>query len=235
MKTLRSYDSLGKADFGWLKARYSFSFANYFDRNWMGFGPLRVINNDRIAGGGGFAPHDHDNMEIITYVIDGRLAHGDSIGNKSVIEAGNIQLMSAGAGITHSEYNADAEKPVHLLQIWLKPNVRDEAPSYQERRLAEVKTRNELVPLVTPDGRDGTLRIKQDATLSLGRFDAGATLTLPKTDAQDIWVQVVQGEGRAGDTPLAEGDGLALRYEEEVSITFSKPTELLVFFMSKPA
>ncbi|MBU6235378.1 MAG: pirin family protein [Alphaproteobacteria bacterium] len=233
MKTLRLFKDIGHTDLGWLKSGHTFSFASYYDPKWMGFGHLRVINNDRVEGGGGFAPHSHDNMEIISYVTEGGLAHGDSLGNKSVIPYGSIQLMSAGSGITHSEYNDDSVLPVKFYQIWIKPNVRNEAPTYQEKSLFDIDATNQLVPLVTPDGRDGTLLIRQDATLSLGRFKAGETLTLPKTDTRDVWVQVVEGQALWEGQTLADGDGLGIRDEDEVSISFAKPTELLVFSMGR--
>ncbi len=233
MKTLRPYSDLGKTDFGWLDSRHSFSFGHYHDPQWMGFGPLRVINNDRVSGGAGFSPHSHDNMEIISYVISGGLAHGDSIGTKSVIPAGSIQLMSAGSGITHSEYNADAADPVHFFQIWVMPNVRNEAPSYQEMRLDGFDASNRLVPIITPDGRVGSLRIKQDATVSLGRFVAGQTLEIPKSDTQDIWIQIIKGDALIGETPLQDGDGMGIHNEEPFSVLFANPTELLVFFMDR--
>lgn len=233
MKIFRPYRDLGETNLGWLHSRHSFSFGSYFDRAWMGFGPLRVINNDHVEGGAGFSPHSHDNMEIISYVMEGGLAHGDSLGTQSVIPAGSIQLMSAGSGITHSEYNASAEKPVRFLQIWIKPNVRGEAPSYQEKSLFGLEASRTLVPLVTPDGREGTLRIKQDTVISLGRFGAGETLALPESHTRDLWVQVVNGQGQSDGTALADGDGLGLTGEDRVSITFDKPTELLVFSMGR--
>ncbi|NBX65432.1 MAG: pirin family protein [Proteobacteria bacterium] len=235
MKNIRSYNDLGKTNIGWLDSRHSFSFGQYFDPAYMGFGHLRVINNDRVLGGAGFSPHSHDNMEIISYVMEGGLAHGDSIGTKSVIPAGSIQLMSAGSGITHSEYNADPEKPVHFYQIWVKPNVRNEAPGYQEKRLDAIDALNHLVPIITPDGKDGTLRIKQDIRVFIGRFEAGKTLELPKTDTQSIWVQVTKGTAILDYNALEAGDGIAIKGEDVISITFPNPTELLVFFMDETA
>jgi redox-sensitive bicupin YhaK (pirin superfamily) len=231
MKTHRAFKDLGKTQLGWLDSSHSFSFGQYHDRAHMGFGPLRVINNDIVKGGAGFSPHAHNNMEIITYVIKGALAHRDSLGNQSTIEAGNIQVMSAGSGITHSEYNANELENVHFYQIWIKPNVLNEPPTYQERALVDVNTSNTLSPIVTPDGQGGTLRIKQNATLALGRFEAGKTLNLPATHNQKIWVQMIEGAAQTEDITLNTGDGLSLENEDATALTFTQNTELLVFII----
>lgn len=232
MKTFRLYKDLGKSDFGWLDSRHSFSFGGYRDPQWMGFGPLRVINNDRVEGGAGFSPHSHANMEIISYVMDGGLAHGDSIGTKAVIPAGNVQLMSAGSGITHSEFNASDDAPVHFYQIWVMPHVMNEQPRYQELALNGVDMHNKLAPVITPNGEAGTLHIKQDATMSLGRFDAGAVVNLPDTKGRKAWVQVTRGAITIDGQTLSEGDGVGIADEAATVAKAAQDAEILVFDMA---
>lgn len=232
MKTIRRYDDLGKSDFGWLDSRHTFSFGGYRDPQWMGFGPLRVINNDRVEGGAGFSPHSHANMEIISYVMDGGLAHGDSLGTKSVIPAGNVQLMSAGSGITHSEYNANEDAPVHFYQIWVMPDVANEKPEYQEMKLDHIDTKNKLAPVITPEGTPGTLKIKQDARMLLGRFDAGEVIQLPATTGRKAWVQVTRGSVVIDGETLREGDGLGLADEGLQQASAGQDAEIIVFDMA---
>jgi len=231
MKKIRRYTDLGRTQTDWLDGRHSFSFGRYYDPEWMGFGPLRVINNDRVAGGGGFAPHPHDNMEIITYVLDGALAHRDSMGNDAVIKAGNLQMMSAGSGIRHSEFNDSADKPVHLFQIWLMPDVENEAPTYQELDLGRGVPANTLHPVVTPDGRDGTMRIKTDATLSIARLTGGTRLELPANGNRKTWIQVTRGSIAVDGDVLSEGDGIGLS-QESVTVSANDNAEILVFDMA---
>lgn len=231
MKILRPYNELGQADFGWLQSHHTFSFGQYYDPAHMGFGPLRVINNDRVAGGAGFPMHGHQNMEIISYVLKGGLAHRDSLGTEAVIPAGNLQLMSAGAGIEHSEYNASKTDQVHFLQIWIKPSVLSTKPSYQELTLNPTDLANKLHPVVTPDGAGDSLQIKQDATLSIGRFTAGSTITIPETGPNKAWVQVASGHATGADITLGAGDGLGLTQEKALSLRADEDTEILVFSM----
>ncbi len=232
MKTIRRYADLGKSDFGWLDSRHTFSFGGYRDPQHMGFGPLRVINNDRVEGGAGFSPHSHANMEIISYVMDGGLAHGDSLGTKSVIPAGNIQLMSAGSGITHSEYNASDDAPVHFYQIWVMPDVVNKDPEYQEMKLDHIDTKNKLAAVITPEGTNGTLKIKQDARMLLGRFDAGQSIQIPATQGRKTWVQVTRGSIAVDGTTLNEGDGLGIAEEAIPSVRAESDSEIIVFDMA---
>jgi redox-sensitive bicupin YhaK (pirin superfamily) len=232
MKTIRLYKDLGKSDFGWLDSRHTFSFGQYRDPQWMGFGPLRVINNDRVEGGAGFSPHSHANMEIISYVMDGGLAHGDSLGTKSVIPAGNVQLMSAGSGITHSEFNASEDKSVHFYQIWIIPDVVNEKPGYQEMKLDRIDAKNKLARIVTQDGANDTLKIKSDAALSLGRFDAGAAIPLPATKGRKAWVQVTRGSITLDGQTFEAGDGVGISDEAAQNAKAAQDAEVLVFDMA---
>lgn len=232
MKVVRRYADLGKSDLGWLDSRHTFSFGGYRDPRWMGFGPLRVINNDRVEGGAGFSPHSHANMEIISYVMQGDLAHGDSLGTESVIPAGNVQLMSAGSGITHSEFNAREDAPVHFYQIWVMPDVTDQDPGYQEMTLDHIDAHNKLTAIITPEGTPGTLKIKQDARMLLGRFDAGETIQLPATQGRKAWVQVTRGAIAIDGTTLQEGDGLGIADEAIQSASAEENAEIIVFDMA---
>lgn len=233
MKTIRKAADRGVTKLDWLDARHSFSFGRYVDRDWMGFGPLRVINNDTVAPGGGFATHGHDNMEIITYILNGALSHKDSLGSGSTISDGQIQVMSAGSGIEHCEFNASGEKPVHLYQIWLLPNERDAKPTYQEDlNIGADIPRNELVPVVSPDGRNNTMTIRQDAYLSIGHFDKGLELHQSLDSKRKYWVQVVEGNVTVNDVPLTTADGLGLSDESSLSLISDDDARILFFDMS---
>lgn len=226
---LRASSARGHANHGWLDTYHSFSFANYFDPNFMGYGPLRVINEDRIAGGGGFPAHGHSDMEIITYIVSGALQHRDSMGSGSVIRRGDVQVMSAGQGIRHSEFNASADEPVHLLQIWILPEKNGVTPRYGEKTFAEADKRNRLQLLVSGDGRDGSLMIHQQASLYASILDAGNTLEHTLEKGRVAWVQVVAGRGIVNGIAVAAGDGVAV-LEENVSIKAeAQDSEVLIF------
>lgn len=199
---------------GWLDSRHTFSFGQYYDPQWMGFGPLRVINEDRVAGGAGFPPHGHANMEIVSLVLDGALAHRDSAGGGGTIGPGELQYMSAGAGVQHSEYNGSATEPVHFLQIWLQPDRVNTPPAYAQRVPREGDDSGEWVALLSPDGADGSLAIRQDARLLQVRLPAGADVIRELDPARRYWLQVATGDVSA---PLTLGAGDALGFVDEGS------------------
>lgn len=223
MITIRKHDDRGHARYSWLDTRYSFSFADYHDPQHMGISALRVINQDFVAPHTGFPAHAHDNMEILTYVLRGAVSHRDSMGNEQRVAAGEFQLMSAGTGITHSEYNREHE-PMEMLQIWLYPNVRNSEPGYQQKHFADV---NGLQLVVSPDGRDGSLQIRQDASIWRGRLPAG-TRVRHSLQGSDVWLQVITGQLHAGGEPLQAGDGAAST-ERHLDLKALTDTEFLLF------
>jgi redox-sensitive bicupin YhaK (pirin superfamily) len=228
MLTIRRAADRGLADHGWLKSRHSFSFADYYDPKHMGFRALRVINDDRVAGGRGFGAHPHRDMEIISYVLEGALAHKDSTGTGSTIRPGDVQRMSAGTGVFHSEMNP-APEPVHFLQIWIEPAKRGIKPSYEEKTFTDAEKRGKLRVVASPDGRDGSVTINADAIVYAGLFDAGESAELPIATGRHAWVQVARGSVRVNGESLAEGDGLALTGEQLVRIEGVADAEVLVF------
>ena len=225
----RNSQDRGRADHGWLKATHSFSFGNYYDPNIMGFRALRVINEDRIAGGGGFPTHAHDNMEIVTYILDGALEHRDSIGSGAVIRPGEAQRMSAGSGIRHSEFNASASDEVHLLQIWLLPNSQGIAPGYEQKALADVaEGESRLDVIAAPDAPQSAVTIHSDASISRAVIAPGGTLTAPITRGH-AWVQVARGALVVDGHKLQQGDGLAVKDAAELALQSDDGAEVLVF------
>ena len=198
----------GEVNMGWLQSRHTFSFGHYHDPAWMGFGPLRVINDDTVAPGGGFAPHRHANMEIISVVLDGALAHKDSAGNIGVIEAGDVQWMSAGHGIEHSEYNGSDAAPVHFLQIWIQPDRLNAPPAYDQKRFEPAERRARWATLVSSDGAEGSIAIRQQATLRATRLQPGDAVTAMLDPARLHWLHVATGEVALGDRVLKAGDAL---------------------------
>jgi redox-sensitive bicupin YhaK (pirin superfamily) len=198
----------GEVDLGWLRSRHSFSFGHYYDPAWMGFGPLRVINDDTVAPGGGFAPHRHANMEIVSVVLDGALAHKDSAGNEGVIRAGDVQWMSAGHGIEHSEYNGSDAAQVHFLQVWIQPDRLNAAPAYDQKHFAPEARRARWAALVSPDGADGAIAIRQDATLRATRLLPGDALEAALEPARRYWLHVATGQVAVGERVLGAGDAL---------------------------
>lgn len=216
MYTLRPSAERGQFDFGWLKTQHSFSFGEYFDRNHMGFLSLRVINEDVVAPKQGFDEHGHADMEIVTVVLSGALAHRDSLGNGTTITPGEVQRMTAGTGIRHSEFNASTSEPVHLLQIWLHPERKGLTPGY-EQKIFEYK--DGLVRVASGSGQDGAVSIHQDVELFRGQLPANADITYPLAIARHAWVQLVAGALAVNEVPLAAGDGLALSQESGLRLT----------------
>jgi quercetin 2,3-dioxygenase len=229
MITLRPSAARGHAEHGWLDSRHTFSFAEYYDPKHMGFRSLRVINEDRVAPGGGFPTHGHRDMEIVSYVLEGGLEHKDSIGTGSVIRPGDVQRMSAGTGVRHSEYNTSRSEPVHFLQIWLVPATAGNKPSYAQKTFTDQDKNGRLVPLLSPDGADGSLSIGADARLYAGTFSGAQTAELPLAEGRHAWVQVVRGSASINGQAAAAGDGVALSGEAAVRIDQAEAAEVLVF------
>jgi hypothetical protein len=229
MLTIRRARDRGHADHGWLDTRHTFSFAGYHDPAHMGFRALRVINEDRVAPGAGFGAHGHRDMEILSYVVSGALAHRDSLGNGSVIRPGEVQRMTAGTGVRHAEHNAAPGEPTHFLQIWLLPAQRGLPPGYEQRAFPEAQRRGRLARVACPDGRDGALRVHADAALYAGLLDGDERATLPLAPGRHAWVQVVRGAVRLGGQRLEAGDGAALADEPAVILDHGEDAELLVF------
>lgn len=198
----------GEVDLGWLRSRHTFSFGHYHDPQWMGFGPLRVINDDTVAPGGGFAPHRHANMEIISVVLSGALAHRDSTGTEGVIRAGDVQWMSAGHGIEHSEYNGSDAEPVHFLQVWIQPDRLNAKPDYKQAFFDPDARRARWATLVSPDGAEGSIAIRQQASLRATRLAAGDALLADLNPERRYWLHVAAGEIALGERVLASGDAL---------------------------
>jgi len=228
MITIRKAVDRGHANHGWLDARHTFSFANYYHPDHMGYRALRVINEDRINPGAGFPPHPHQDMEIITYVLEGKLAHKDSTGGGGVITPGMVQYMSAGSGVTHSEFNASDTEPLHLLQIWLLPNVRAQKPRYEERTIGDARN-GALKLIASPDGRDGSFEIRQDASLYASVVKEGETLTHKFAPGRYGWLQVARGGVEIGGLMMQPGDGAKIAEEDEISLTALADSEILLF------
>ncbi|MEE4461183.1 pirin family protein [Azotobacter chroococcum] len=226
---LRRSSERGQADHGWLQSRHSFSFADYRDPEQVGFSDLLVINDDRVAAGQGFGRHPHRDMEILSYVLDGALEHQDSLGNGSVIRPGDIQLMSAGTGIAHSEYNASPREPVHFLQIWIVPAVRGVTPGYQQQRFAAEDKRGRLQLILSPDGERGSLRLHQDARVYAGLFDGAERATLELGGQRHAYVHLARGVLSVNGQRLAAGDGLRVRRAERLEFADGEQAEVLVF------
>ena len=229
--TKRPANKRGSAEHGWLHAKFTFSFGDYFDPDHMGFQSLRVMNNDVIEPGGGFPTHPHRDMEIFTYVISGELQHQDSLGNGSTISAGDLQYMSAGSGIQHSEFNPSKTHPTHLYQIWLKPNHNGGSPRYAEKPLGAQTNRNVLKLLFSPDGKEDSTAIRQNASIYFSTIDEGATTTVPASNDQPhAWIQVIDGQVSSMDIELGQADGLQIENEtEEITLTAKSRATVLVF------
>ena len=229
MITLRRSIERGYADHGWLKSFHSFSFAGYHDPAHMGFGNLRVINEDRIAAGRGFGTHSHQNMEIISYVLSGELAHKDSMGNVKGIPPGDVQRMSAGTGVAHSEFNHAEGQPTHFLQIWIEPNVTGIAPSYEQKPFPEAEKRGVLRLVASPDGAQGSVLIHADAKLWAGLFDGSETATLALDPVRKSYVHLIRGELEVNGQLLHAGDAVGLQAEPQLQLAQGKSAEVLVF------
>jgi len=220
----------GKGSAGWLDSRHTFSFASYYDPEWMGFGPLRVINEDRVAPGAGFAPHRHANMEILSYVLAGALAHRDDNGGGGVIRAGELQWMGAGHGIEHSEYNGSDSEPVHFLQIWIQPDRLNAAPAYAQRAPVGDEAQGRWALLASPEGAEGSIAIRQDARLFVTRLEAGASIEHALAPQRRYWVQVTRGEVEAAGRTLAAGDAIGLAEEAgTLKLAATEAAEVLLF------
>jgi quercetin 2,3-dioxygenase len=232
MITLRKSQDRGYADHGWLKSFHSFSFAGYHDPLHMGFGNLRVINEDRIAPGTGFGTHGHRDMEIISYVMSGNLAHKDSMGNVKGIPPGDVQRMSAGNGVQHSEFNHAQGQETHFLQIWIEPNVRGIPASYEQKTFTAPEKTGQLRLVASPDGAQGSVTLHADARLYAGLFDGAQTADLPVDPARKTYVHMVRGELNVNGQPLKAGDAAKLEGESQLSVSAGKSAEVLVFDLS---
>lgn len=229
MITLRKANDRGHADHGWLNSYHTFSFASYYDPSHMGFRKLRVINEDYVAGGGGFAPHSHRDMEIITYVLNGALEHQDSMGNNSVIRPGEVQRMTAGTGVTHSEYNASKTDSVHLLQIWVLPEKAGLEPGYEQKSYMPEEKRGQLRLIASHDGRDGSVTVHQDLNLYATVLGEGEKVTHEIDRDRHLWVQVARGSASVNGEVLKAGDAAAIEGEPMLELVGQDMAEILVF------
>jgi quercetin 2,3-dioxygenase len=229
MITFRRARDRGHADLGWLDSWHSFSFSSYYDPRFMGYRSLRVINDDRIAPSMGFGTHGHEDMEIITYVLSGALEHKDSMGTGSVLRPGDVQRMSAGTGVMHSEFNASAQEPVHLLQIWIEPDTAGVKPRYGEKHFSQGERRNRLRLVSSHDGRDGSLAIHQDADVYATILDANASVTHPLKSGRHVWLQIAKGSAEVDGAALAEGDAAAISDQPSLTIRSAAGAEILLF------
>ena len=227
MLTLRKSQDRGYADHGWLKSFHSFSFASYYDPQFMGWGNLRVINEDRIAAGGGFGTHGHRDMEIISYVLSGNLAHKDSMGNVKGIPPGDVQCMSAGTGVQHSEFNHAPDQTTHFFQIWIEPNVRGIAPGYEQKTVPPASKRGALSCIAGPEG--AVVKIHADASLYAGLFDGAETATLQIAPQRKAYVHLIRGNLRVNGVALSAGDAALLDNEPTITLTQGQDAEVLVF------
>lgn len=229
MLTLRKASERGHADHGWLKSAHTFSFANYWDPREQGFSDLLVINDDRVAAGKGFGQHPHRDMEIVSYVLDGALEHKDSLGTGSVIRPGDVQLMSAGSGVAHSEFNHSQTAGVHFLQIWLVPNVAGAEPRYQQAHFSAEQKRGRLQLLISPEGEAGSLSVRQDVRVYAGLFNGDESARLSLAPERYAYVHVAQGSIDVNGLRLREGDGARVRDEREIRLSHGDDAQVLVF------
>jgi redox-sensitive bicupin YhaK (pirin superfamily) len=227
--TLRRSDERGHADHGWLKSQHSFSFADYYDPEHERFGPLRVINEDRVAPGQGFGTHGHRDMEILSYVLEGALEHRDSIGTGSVIRPGDVQRMSAGRGVLHSEFNPQADREVHFLQIWLMPDRRGLDPSYEQKHFDDAEKRGRLRLIASPDAAEGSVRIHQDARVYAGLFDGEETARVTLGANRRAYVHLARGHLRVAGEDLGPGDALMITDAREIALSGGRSAEVLFF------
>jgi quercetin 2,3-dioxygenase len=229
MITIRQAEDRGHANHGWLNSYHTFSFASYYDPNFMGFRNLRVINEDRVAPRKGFGAHSHKDMEIISYVLEGALEHQDSMGNRSVIRPGDVQRMTAGTGVTHSEFNHSDRDSVHFLQIWILPEKRNLEPGYEQKAYSEADKRGKLRLVASPDGRDGSVTVHQNVNLYATILGEGEQVSLPVKGDRYGWVQVARGQILVNGQLLAAGDAAALTQEDILDLTGKEDAEVLVF------
>jgi redox-sensitive bicupin YhaK (pirin superfamily) len=229
MNDIRRSGERGFADHGWLKSFHTFSFADYFDPKQVQFGPLRVINEDRVQAGAGFGTHSHRDMEIISYVLAGELAHKDSMGNGSVIRPGDVQRMSAGSGVQHSEFNPSPREPVHFLQIWILPSERNIAPGYEEKRFGAEEKRGRLRLIASPDGADGSVTVHQDVRVYAGLFDGKESAEFHVHGGRLVYLHVARGSLSANGTTLDAGDALRITDGAALELKSARDAEVLVF------
>jgi len=229
MITVRNAEERGRANHGWLKSSHTFSFADYYDPDERGFSDLLVINDDRVIAGKGFGQHPHRDMEIFSYVLEGALEHKDTLGTGSVIKPGDVQLMSAGSGVAHSEFNHSKALPVHFLQIWIVPNVRGATPRYQQQHFSDDEKRGKLRLIISPDGQQGSLQVRQDARVYAGLFDGDEHASLTLADNRHAYVHVALGRVELNGQLLREGDGVRMRKEQVIELSNGRDAEVLVF------
>lgn len=229
MITIRKSENRGHLNHGWLDTYHSFSFDQYFDPAHMHWRALRVINEDRVAGGKGFPTHSHRDMEIVTYILSGALEHRDSMGSGSTIRPGDVQRMTAGTGVSHSEFNPSPDEAVHLLQIWLQPSAKKLPPSYEQKFFTDAERTGRLRLIASEEGSDGSVRIHQDARLYAAIIDAGDTLTHELGADRYGWLQIARGSVTLNDVELNQGDGAAISQESELKITARDQAEVLLF------
>jgi redox-sensitive bicupin YhaK (pirin superfamily) len=225
---LRKADERGHADHGWLDSRHTFSFADYHDPAHMGFRTLRVINEDRVRPGEGFGTHPHRDMEIVSYVLEGALEHKDSMGTSSVIRPGEVQRMTAGSGVLHSEYNPSRKEPVHFLQIWILPEKRGLKPGYEQKAFPDAERSNRLRLVASPDGRDGSLTIHQDVDLYATVLEQGRSVAHPLKPGRHAWIQVTRGGLTLNGRAMKAGDGAAVSDEQSLELAGTAPAEALI-------
>ena len=229
MITIRKSEDRGHLNYGWLDTYHTFSFDQYYDAAHMHFRTLRVINEDRVAAGKGFPTHSHRDMEIITYILSGSLEHRDSMGNGSVIRPGDVQRMTAGTGVAHSEFNPSDSESVHLLQIWIMPNARNLAPGYEQKFFSEKERRDKLRLIASPDGTDGSVKINQDARVYAALVEPGAKLTHALKEDRYAWLQVARGSVNVNGVELNQGDGAGINREDNLALSAGDRAEFLLF------
>ena len=229
MMTLRRSDERGRSSISWLDSRHSFSFGDYYDPDHESFGPLRVINEDWIKGGAGFPPHPHRDMEIVTYILGGAIAHKDSSGGGGTIRPGEIQRMSAGTGIVHAEFNASATETCHLLQIWIMPSKRGIQPGYEQKAIDPDSVHNRFARIAAPDPRENEVRLVQDAEIWATKLDAGVEAIHPLQSGRKVWLQVAKGEVKLGEETLHAGDAAAITDQNEIAVRSRTEAEVLLF------
>jgi len=232
MITIRKAQDRGPSNLGWLNSKHTFSFGHYYDAQYMGFESLRVINDDHVKAGMGFGTHPHENMEIISYVLDGALAHKDSMGNGSVIKPGEVQLMSAGSGITHSEYNHSKTDEVHFLQIWFMPNERNLTPGYHQKYFDDSQKRGQFCLVVSADGRNDSLTINQNMDMSVALFNGNEAANYELADNHKAWVHIARGDVTMNSHKLKAGDGVAVEETSELDFADGNNAEVIIFDMA---
>jgi redox-sensitive bicupin YhaK (pirin superfamily) len=229
MITIRKSEDRGHADHGWLNTFHSFSFANYYDPNHMGFSVLRVINEDWIDAGTGFGTHPHQDMEIITYVVEGALYHKDSMGNETTIKPGEVQRMSAGTGIRHSEHNYNQDGKTHLFQIWILPEQKGITPSYDQKSFSKALTENEFILVASRNGRENSVSLNQDVDMYLMKAHGSNELTFDNTQKRNIWIQVITGTLNVNNIKAASGDGISISQMNPIILKWNADTEFILF------